>query len=192
LARVILSTDSEEIAAVGKSCGVEVPFLRPAELAADQTPSLPVMRHLLDWLEAEGDPVHAVVLLQPTSPLRQSDHIDEAADLFERSAADTVVSVTEVPHRFHPSSLLKERDGVLVPYHDGQTTATSRHGLEPFFARNGPAILISSARTLKEGRLYGARTLGYRMPEENSIDIDRPHELRLAELMLEARELRAK
>src|SRR6185312_12148312 len=76
LTRTVLSTDDVEIAELGRTLGLDVPFLRPAELAADATPMLPVMRHAADWFAARGGTVEAVVLLQPTSPLRTAAHID--------------------------------------------------------------------------------------------------------------------
>ena len=185
LARTLLSTDSDEIAAVALECGVEAPFRRPAELAQDDTPALPVMVHALDWLDAQGEAADAIVLLQPTSPLRRSEDIDAAAALFEKSQADTVVSVTEVPHRFHPSSVLRERDGLLAPY-DGETV-TQRQRQEPLVGRNGPAVLIASRATLRAGKLYGPRSVGYRMGVLDSIDIDTPEEMLLADLVLSHR-----
>jgi CMP-N-acetylneuraminic acid synthetase len=183
LARTLLSTDSEEIAAAGRGLGVDVPFLRPAELAQDDTPAFPVMRHALDWLENMGESPDALVLLQPTSPLRRSRHIDEAATLFEMGGVDTVVSVTEVPHRFHPSSVMRETNGTLVPYEGGETV-TRRQDQAPLVARNGPAVLIVSRATLRSGRVYGPRTAGYRMSPYESLDVDAPEDLRLAALLL--------
>ena len=183
LARTIVSTDSQEIATVARNSGLEVPFLRPPELARDDTPALPVMQHALQWLNAVGDTPDAIVLLQPTSPLRRSTHIDEAVDLFQKSAADTVVSVTEVPHRFHPSSVMREVDGRLIPY-EGNATVTRRQDQPPLFARNGPAVLIVSAANVQAGHLYGARTVAYRMDSKISVDSDTPDDCRLAEWLL--------
>src|SRR5262245_49368383 len=76
LSKVILSTDHEEIARIGRECGLEVPFMRPAELAEDETPMLPVIQHAVRWLEVRGDSFDAVCLLQPTNPLRRPDDID--------------------------------------------------------------------------------------------------------------------
>lgn len=192
LARTLLSTDSEEIAAAGRACGVEVPFLRPADLARDATPALPVMNHALEWLESKGEAVDAIVLLQPTSPLRRSAHVDEAAALFEQGDADTVVSVMDVPHNCHPASVMRERGGVLLPFLDGAETVTQRQQQEPLLVRNGPAVLVVSCRTLRAGKLYGARTLGYRMSAVDSIDVDTPDELALAGLLLARRQAGAR
>jgi CMP-N-acetylneuraminic acid synthetase len=185
LARTLLSTDSDEIAAAAQAAGVEAPFRRPAALAQDDTPALPVMTHALDWLESQGEKVDALVLLQPTSPLRRSEHIDAATALFEKAGADTVVSVTEVPHRFHPTSVMRERAGLLEPY-DGETVM-QRQKQEPLLARNGPAVLVVSRGTLRAGKLYGARCLGYRMSTLESVDVDTEEELRLAGLLLAQR-----
>src|SRR5262245_16834240 len=82
LARVVLSTDDEEIASVGRAEGIEVPFMRPAELSRDDTPSIDVAVHAVQWLATHaGWQADALVLLQPTSPLRTAHHIDEACAL---------------------------------------------------------------------------------------------------------------
>jgi CMP-N,N'-diacetyllegionaminic acid synthase len=73
--RVLLSTDSEEIAALGRQLGIEVPFLRPAELAQDDTPMIAVLKHLIEHLRASGDVPDAIMLLQPTAPLRRAAHL---------------------------------------------------------------------------------------------------------------------
>ena len=90
LTQVILNTDDEEIAAIGRSYGVAAPFLRPENLATDETPILPVIQHTLAWLvEQAGFETDIVVLLQPTSPLRKAEHIDAAVQLMLDSEADT-------------------------------------------------------------------------------------------------------
>lgn len=187
LARTILSTDSAEIAAVGRACGVDAPFMRPSGLAQDETPAIEVMTHALGWFEGQGEAVDALVLLQPTSPLRRSRHIDDAVALFEQSGADTVVSVVEVPHRFHPSSVMREVDGRLEPFLGGDTV-TRRQDQAVLLARNGPAVLVVSRVMLAAGRLYGGRTVGYRMATEDSLDIDDPADLKLGSFLLRERE----
>ena len=187
LARTVVSTDSEQIARVAAEWGVQAPFLRPTELAQDATPSIDVMRHALSWLEAGKDDITALVLLQPTSPLRTSAHIDAAIQLFVESGADSVVSVMQVPHRFHPASVLREADGWLIP-HEGMThTVRRRQDVPPMFARNGPAVLIVSPELIRSGRLYGDRTRGFVMSAEESVDVDEASDLRYAEFLLRSR-----
>jgi CMP-N-acetylneuraminic acid synthetase len=189
LTRVVLSTDDEDIARVGRTCGVEVPFRRPSELAQDDTPSLPVAQHAMRWLvEHEGWRADVLVLLQPTSPLRQAYHIDEALQQMIQADADTVVSVVEVPHRFSPYSIMQlQGDGWL---HDFWREALPfdrfrRQNLPVLYARNGPAILASRAAVLFERQsFYGQRVIPYVMGEEDSLDIDTHFDLRLAEWLI--------
>lgn len=177
--RAAVSTDSEEIAAAARALGVAAPFLRPADLATDDTTMLDVVRHALDEL---GDP-DAVVLLQPTSPLRRGAHIDEAIELWAETGADSVVSVVPVPHAFSPPSLLRLVAGRLVPYEDGERP-TRRQDKPTVYARNGPAVLVTRPATVRAGSLYGDDVRPYVMAPEDSIDIDDRFDLELAELLL--------
>lgn len=184
LAKTIVSTDSVEIARVARDWGIEVPFIRPPELALDSTPSLDVMLHALKWLEGSGVNVTALMLLQPTSPLRTQRHLDEAVDLFLSSGADTLVSVVEISHRFHPSSLVRERDGWIYPYQGKEHAVTRQQDMSGLFARNGPAVLIVSPQILRSGRLYGERVRPYLMQADDSVDVDTPLDLEYADFLL--------
>ena len=108
LDRLILSTDDPAIAEAARALGCEVPFLRPPELARDDTPHLPVMQHAVEWLAAH-DSYHPdlVLILQPTSPLRRAEHMREAVSLAQTSAADSVVGVSAVPVHYHPLRTLR-------------------------------------------------------------------------------------
>lgn len=184
LDRVILSTDDAEIQDVGRQYGIDVPFTRPAELATDETPMIAVVRHALGWLRAEGSSVEAVVLLQPTSPLRSSRHIDESLELFRDSGADTVVSVVEVPHQFNPVSLLKIVEGRLSAYLPDQPQILRRQDKPKVYARNGPAVLVMRPRIIESGQFYSGDTRGYVMDRMDSLDVDDFRDLKLAELLL--------
>jgi len=191
LTRVLLSTEDERIAQVGRTCGVEVPFLRPHELARDDTPSLPVAQHAVRWLiEHEGWEPDVLMLLQPTSPLRGAHHIDTALERLVQADADTVVSVIEVPHRFHPYSLMQLQDGWLQDFWKESLSFDRfrRQNLPVLYARNGPAILASRVAVLFEHQsFYGPRVIPYVMRMEESVDIDTPLDLRLAEWLIARR-----
>jgi CMP-N,N'-diacetyllegionaminic acid synthase len=191
LARAVLSTDDAAIAAVGRECGVEVPFMRPAELARDDTPSLPVAQHAVRWLEEhEGWRADVLVLLQPTSPLRQTRHIDEAVERLEQTGADTVVSVVPVPHNFHPYAVMQCQDGWLADFWTPPPgfDRFRRQNLPPLYARNGPAVLVTRVATLMAGNsFYGARVAPYEMDRRSSLDIDDRDDLALAEALLAQR-----
>lgn len=182
LTRTIVSTDDDRIAACAKSMEVEV-LMRPASLAADDSPMLPVLQHALTAMRAQGFNADILVLLQPTSPLRRAEHIDAAVDCLQRTRGDSVVSVVEVPHQFNPSSVMRLDDGLLKPFLDGPT-ATRRQDKPRLYARNGPAVLAVHARVVEGGSLYGNETWPLVMAPEESLDVDTPLDLRLVEALL--------
>lgn len=185
--RTILSTDDHEIAARGQALGLEVPYLRPAHLAEDDTPIIPVLLDLVAFLARDRVAPRSLVLLQPTSPLRTAQHVDEAIALFETSGAATVVSVMAVPHRFHPVSVMLMRDGLLAPFLPQQAEVLRRQDKAEVYARNGPAVLVVTPAQLATGRLYGGATVGYPMDAASSIDIDDADDLAAADRALRAR-----
>lgn len=193
LTRVMLSTDDPAIARVGRECGVEVPFLRPPELARDDTPSIEVAIHAVRWLEEhEQWKAEVLVLLQPTSPLRRVEHIDAAVAELERTGADTVVSVVEVPHHFSPYKVMRIEGGRLVDFWT-EPVPFDRHqrqNLPRLMARNGPAVLVTRVPVLTSRRsFYGAYVAPYLMDEASSFDIDRPEDLALVSGLLKSRSL---
>lgn len=184
LTRIIASTDDEEIASVIRAAGIEVPFLRPSDLAGNSTPMLPVIQHALSAIQPYRP--ECVVLLQPTSPLRRPEHIDSAVTHLSDSGADTVVTIVEVPHNFNPASVLRMTDGVLTPYASGPSILR-RQDKPRVFARNGPAVLVTKTSVIDSGKLYGDVVRGFEMSRADSIDIDGPEDLEFAELYLRHR-----
>ena len=180
LDRVILSTDDAAIANVGRECGLEVPFLRPTELATDKANSFGVIVHALDWLESQGGVVDAIVLLQPTSPLRSAHHIHEAVRLFQAKKPDALVSVVEVPHQYHPDALMRLQQDTLVPVVAASEMILRRQDVSPLYARNGPAILILRASQIRSGSFYSGVTVPYVMSQHDSLDIDTMEDLAVA------------
>ena len=183
LERVILSTEDDVIAEAGRGMGLEVPFQRPAELAADDTPMIAVLVHVMEKLDACGEKVDGLVLLQPTSPLRQAEHIDQAALLFQDKAPATVVSVMAVPHQFTPTSLMREEAGLLSPWLGGEPFLR-RQDKPRLLARNGPAILVARPDDIRKRRLYGERVVGFEMDERSSMDVDTEEDLAAVEQLL--------
>jgi CMP-N,N'-diacetyllegionaminic acid synthase len=186
LSRTCVSTDDPAIADAARRFGLDVPFMRPAALAADETPMLPVLRHAVAAMAADGFAADVVVLLQPTSPFRRAEHIDRAIELLDESGADSVVSVVEVPHQFTPSSVMRLEDGRLRPFADGPLV-TRRQDKPVLYARNGPAVLATRVRTLDAGSLYGSDIRPLFMTARESIDIDTLDDLALADLLLSTR-----
>ena len=181
LSGIYVSTDDRDVARIAEEAGAIIPYMRDTTLAEDATPMAPVVADFLGWLERSGKPVDAIVLLQPTSPLRRARHIEEACALFQKTNVDTVVSVTDVPHQFHPLKVMGWRDGNLEPYLEDAPLTAQTGQLPQAFGRNGPAVLISSANVVRNGLLYGKSVQPYIMPANESVDIDTLEDFHLAE-----------
>jgi N-acylneuraminate cytidylyltransferase len=187
LQRVILSTDDRSIAELGLSKGIEVPFLRPDDLAQDNSSMLDVAIHLLDYLRSNENFIpDYLIILQPTSPLRTRKHIDEACRLvFQDRNVDTVVSVCKVPHNYQPESIYSLQKGELVDYIKSPYKKYDRHHKSQLYARNGPAILISKTMIItKDHSFYGKRIVPYFMKPEESFDINEAIDLVIVEKIL--------
>jgi CMP-N,N'-diacetyllegionaminic acid synthase len=176
LTRVIVSTDDAAIADTARHLGLDVPFMRPAALAADDAPMLPVLQNAVQAMRECGFAADVVVLLQPTSPLRRAEHIDAAVELLERSGADSVVSVVEVPHQFNPVSVLRLDGDRLRPFIDGPLV-TRRQDKPRVVARNGPAVVAVRTSVIESGSLYGNDCRALIMHSADSLDIDDPSDL---------------
>lgn len=193
LDRVILSTEDEAIAAAGRELGCDVPFMRPLDLAADDTPHLPVIQHATRWMQERAN-YHpdAVMILQPTSPLRTCDDITAAVELLDRAAADSVLSVNEVPAHSHPMRTLRvDNAGEAVLFVSGDPVRrriNRRQDLPPAWVMNG-AIYACRTKVLFDGEpsLYGDRVAAYRMPAARSISIDDLEDWAAAERALASR-----
>lgn len=183
LNRVVVSTDDEEIAAVSRTHGADAPFIRPAELARDDTPTMPVVTHALKWLaDEQGYIPDRVMLLQPTSPLRTSEDITAALALADERRADSVISVSKAHTHPHLAKRIT-REGLLVDFMD-HPAVERRQDLEPVYALNGAIYLAERSLLLEKQSFYGRRTYAYVMTPERSIDVDTPWDLHLCDLLL--------
>jgi CMP-N,N'-diacetyllegionaminic acid synthase len=180
LSRVVLSTDDPGIAEVGRSCGLEVPFLRPAGLARDETPTLPVVQHAVAELERAGDRFDAVCLLQPTSPLRRPEDIDGSIEMLETRGLDAVVSVLPVPPEHNPHWVyFRDGEGLLRLATGEDEPIPRRQELPPAFHRDG-SIYVTRRDVLLSGSLYGRRLGGY-LVSACSVNLDTPADWERAE-----------
>lgn len=183
ISRIIISSDDDEIIEYCKAQEIDVPFKRPAELAKDDTPMIGVIKHAVEFLEKSESYIPSyIILLQPTSPLRTSKHIDEALDMFINSEADSIVSVVEVPHQFNPYSVMKLEKGFLKPFLPYDERKNLRFLKPKFYARNGAAIYAFTYKCLIEkDSIYGDKILPYFMEKEESVDIDDMSDIVVAE-----------
>jgi len=190
--RCVVTTDSAEIADVVRAHGGEAPFLRPTELAADDTPMAPVVRHALEWVEHdEGRPYDAVLLLDPTSPARVPSQLAEAVRrLTTTPTLDGVISVSEPT--FNPVWVGvrpdDQRDGALSRFFPGGAGVTRRQDVGRFLRINGNFYLWRAAfvRRLEASWFDEGTHAGLEIPEAQAFSIDDDYEFRLIEALVGA------
>jgi CMP-N-acetylneuraminic acid synthetase len=198
--RVIVSTDDEEIAEVARKFGAETPFMRPKELAEDDTPDLPVFQHALKWLkENEGYEPDVVVQLWATSPYREAKHIDEAVELLLKSgkSADSVRSVTHPSQT--PFKMWRRDDGAhLKPilektypdtYKDREPHAQPRQLLPEVLVQTGYVSVIWP-EIIKKGSMHGRNIIPFFHDPELYTEFDSQKDIAHTEHVLRDRSKR--
>ncbi|MBU0587297.1 MAG: acylneuraminate cytidylyltransferase family protein [Gammaproteobacteria bacterium] len=185
---LVVSTDDQEIASVARSLGVQVPFLRPTELATDQAQSAPVLRHCLLEMEAlRGLRYDAVLMLQPTTPLRQACHIETAIDMLVAYECDSVVSVVSVGG-YHPFRMKRLVGKQLINLIDqGFEDMRPRQVLPPVYIRNGAVYLSRRHVVAEQEQVVGSVCLGFEMGADESVNIDDRLDFKMAEILLKER-----
>ena len=182
--RLSVSTDSLEIADVAIQYGAEVPFMRPPELALDNSSHLDVALHALQWIENNQDEqIDYLVTLQPTSPLRIASDIEGAMELASKSDTDAVIGVCEAeshPYLMHQLA----SNGVLTPFVASDIKYLRRQDLPLAYRING-AVYVHDAQRLKASRVwFPSNVVGYVMPNERSLDVDTEWDLKLVDFLL--------
>lgn len=182
---IVLSTEDEEIVAVGAACGLPTFYRRPEELAQDATGAREVMLHAMDWAQSRGIDYDCVVYLQPTSPLRTTDDVMEALALYgkEMPRPDMVVSVNPAPCNPYYDCFEPQADGSLQ-VSKGDGLLTRRQQAPPAYQYNG-AVYVIRPQALRD-HPFGAlpRRLPYVMPAERSLDLDTPLDWLIAEAVM--------
>ena len=180
--RIVVSTDSDEIAEVARAAGADVPFMRPNYLASDTASSLDVVKHALNELNQKGQCYEFIVLLQPTSPLRTSKHIDESFELLQSKDADAIVGVTELDHPIELTNRLPD-DLSMKGFFTTDTHLRSQD-FPKRYRVNGAIYLVRVESLIKENTIFlSDRIYAYKMDREVSVDIDTPYDLRLADAL---------
>ncbi len=185
--RVIVSTDSEKIAAIARKYGAEVPFLRPRGLAGSGSTELEFHQHALGWLsENEGYVPDLVVNLYPTTPFRKASTIDRAVKkMLAAPRVDSLRSIRKCSE--HPYKMWKVKGEFAEPYvqkRDSQSHTLAYHQLEPVFIQNA-SIYITRPRVLSRYRsTIGKTVFAFEMSDEESVDINTPLDFFLAETLM--------
>ncbi|MCX4296485.1 MAG: pseudaminic acid cytidylyltransferase [Lachnospiraceae bacterium] len=181
--KVIVSTDSEEIAGIAKQSGAEVPFIRPDELSGDMIPSDDVIIHTLDFYKKQGIEFDNVCKLQPTSPFRNSQHLKDSYNLFCEKNVDFLVSVCECEHSPMWAGTI-EKDLKLDNFIQEDMKKACRQSLPVYYRLNG-AIYIGKVKAFEQNKSFlGRNSIAYIMPQEASIDIDTSLDFEYAEFFM--------
>ena len=166
--RIVASTDDLAVMELARKIGLDVPFIRPAELSSDATPMIDVLQHGVSCLERTGYRPDAVLLLQPTSPLRTAQHLRDALALLE--GHDSVCSVAEVPRTLSPHYVMKIEHGLLSCFLPVGRSVTRRQDAPPAYVREGTAYLVRRDVLMDQSSIYGSRCAPLLVESALSID----------------------
>jgi len=181
---VYVSTDCEDIAAVARQYGAQVPFLRPAHLATSAAAKIPVIAHLADWIESNVGPYQRIVDLDPTSPLRIAADIEACLGLLD-AETDVVITAFESEKNPYFNMVDYKEDGNVGLVCSGRAGIVARQLAPPVYSMNA-SIYVWHRHTLTKG-LWEGRVKMHTMPRERSIDIDSPIDFRIVDMLMTER-----
>jgi CMP-N,N'-diacetyllegionaminic acid synthase len=184
---LIISTDDIQIAEIAKKCGGDVPFIRPKKLATDSSNSYEVLNHAYETLKKQGDDYSYIMMLQPTSPLRTSFHIDNASAFLEKKRADGVIGVTQLNHPLEWTNTLTpsfEMDSFIDDY----DVSKQSQNFPKRYTLNGAIYITNIDRmNLEKSHIYGRSMYAFVMDEQDSIDIDTEFDFEIADYLMSKR-----
>ncbi|MFX1384659.1 MAG: cytidylyltransferase domain-containing protein [Promethearchaeota archaeon] len=182
--RLIVSTDCEEIKQVVQGLGVEVPFLRPKEISGDKAKAIDYIIHALDFFGEKNIFFDAVLVLQPTAPLREYDDIEKSINLFKNFPnSDSLISCYKEEY-FNSLVTYKKNNNLAIPVNPDHNKGIRRQEHETIFIRNG-AIYIAKVKYLRKSlRIIADIPLMYEMPKSKSVNIDTEEDLKILRKLL--------
>lgn len=185
LTEVVLSSDDNQIITVAKKLGVQVPFTRPSVLAEDQTPTIDVVIHALEWYGKQTIFFDAVCLLQVTSPFRTVEFLDKAISKFIDSGCDSLVTVQKVPHEYNPHWVFEVNpEGNLKIATGEEKIISRRQELPDAYHRDGNIYIMKTEVLLQQHSLYGKSISFIESPPELYVNIDTSADWEKTELMI--------
>lgn len=180
---IVVSTEDEDIAKISKKYGADVPFKRPMSLAEDDSTTIDVILHALEFFSKELRHYDYIFLLQPTSPLRTNTHIDESIEFFFEKGADSVIGVSEVSHPIEWASQLSD-EGTMEDFYNSLNNIGSGDKTSKHFMINGAIYFISTQKLLEtKSIIQKHNSFGFEMDRKYSIDIDHQLDFDYAEFI---------
>ena len=186
LSRVILSSDDPQIIKVAEELGLEIPFSRPEKFSRDDTPSLEVVKHALEFFAANNELFDAVCLLQATTPFRRQGLLDEAIEKFVSGKFDSLLSVREVPVEYNPHWIFEERGNQLKIATGEEKIISRRQDLPKAYHRDGAIYLTKTEVILGQNSLYGSKIGFIDTTGDPYVNIDNPQDWKEAERLVES------
>ncbi len=173
---IIVSTDSNKIAAIAKKYKAAVPFLRPANISGDKSKSIDYVLHSVSYFKSKGINFNATIILQPTSPLRSGKDILNSIKIFEQNKNNSLISVYHEPI---PDNIVYRKSGnYLTPLVKRHNAGLRRQDSRDIYVRNGAIYITSVNFLLRNKKIFSDRPLVYEMPKERSINIDSLEDLK--------------
>jgi CMP-N,N'-diacetyllegionaminic acid synthase len=172
LSRVVVSSDDDEVLEIARRYDPSLVLRRPKELCGDTSPAIDFVRHALATTAAAGDdPFDVVAIIQPSSPLTETEDVDGVLDLLAASGAESAVSVVELEHALHPLKLKTLVGDRLLPYLEDERLRMAAHELPRIYVRNG-SVYATVRRVHETGKILGDDCRGYVMPRVRSLDVN--------------------
>lgn len=183
--RVVVSTDSKAIAEIALEYGAEVPFMRPKELALDDTPEWDVWRHAIDFLEIQdNNKFDAIVVLPATSPLRSEEDINRCINLFERGGVDSVITVSESNRSPYFNMVHNDKDGfssIVIP---SKKNIYRRQDVSKTFDMTTVCYVVKKEFIKKYHNIFEGKVKSICIPKERAVDIDDSFDFKIAEYLI--------
>ncbi len=188
VSRVIVSTDSDEIAQVAKEYGAEVPFIRPEELARDDSPEWLVWRHALAYLEEQGEGgQEGLVVVPATAPLREVQDIDSCLDEYEKGNVDVVITMSDAHRSPYFNMVVSDRDGYCSLVLPPEETVVRRQDVPVVYNMSTVAYVVNPRFVHGHDALFEGRVKSVYVPPERALDIDTLLDFRIAECLIRDR-----
>jgi len=182
---VMVSTDDQGIADIAKTYGANVPFLRPDDLASDTATSFDAVKHTIDYYKNVLHKTYDyIVLLEPTSPLRESSDIDNAIEQLLSSEADSIVGISKTEDQ-NPAFLIKKnRQNFITGYENADMKVLRRQDIQDVYFFEGTVYISQTNALLTQKTFYHSQTIGYEVPKYKSLEIDDMDDFIMVEAMM--------
>lgn len=188
ISEIILSTDSKEIAEIAVKYGAKNPFFRPTELATDNAKAIDNYIYTVNKLNTEFNyHISEFIVLQPTSPLRRAEDIDNAIELFYSNNANSVISITELEHPLQWAKKINEKNQISEYFHHDLSPNLNRQELPVAYRPNGAIFIFKFDLLTEKYSYYSEKSFGFIMPQETSVDIDTLLDFEFAEFLMRKR-----